>query len=333
MSARIPRLAAALAATVLAFSMVTSTPVDATPKPKSQHQKVVEFWTNDKVRDAKPRDIVRDPTTGKFTVMKGKPGGGGSVVLGSSWNGGGAVLKTTGKVLFQLPDGYYVCSASVANDTNSGRSVILTAAHCVYDQATHSFATMWMFIPDYDSAAVDLDKEGTFCASTSLGCWTADALVAHRGFTSQPGFNTASTRYDFAFAVVGAGGKNSTQLDATVGSQPVSFDKAMLGTTAYLFGYPAAKPYTGKDLIYTVGTLRTDPQNANGTYRVASTLNGGSSGGPWFDPFTAASGTGTMMSLNSYGYGDSYIQGPFFNGNTQAVYTAALSAATNTVVG
>lgn len=86
------------------------------------------------------------------------------------------------------------------------------------------------------------------------------------------------------------------------------------GADTYLFGYPAT-PYSGKDLIYSQGPLGLDPLNKNLTYRVASDMTGGSSGGPWFTPFTG--GTGTMMSVNSYGYtGITAMHGPKFNTNT-----------------
>lgn len=107
----------------------------------------------------------------------------------TSWTAGGEVLKTTGEVLFAMGGTYYVCSASVADDTVSGRSIILTAGHCVYDETGGAFATNWMFVPDYDSAAASLNTSGSFCANTSLGCWTASALVAAGGFTTAGGFN------------------------------------------------------------------------------------------------------------------------------------------------
>ena len=32
-----------------------------------EHQRIVDFWTKDKVAQAKPRDFVRDPATGTFS--------------------------------------------------------------------------------------------------------------------------------------------------------------------------------------------------------------------------------------------------------------------------
>src|SRR5207249_6165031 len=146
---------------------------------RSAHDRVVAFWTNARVAQAIPRDFDFDPKSRSFRPSaKPAAGGGGAsnTTLGSSWTAGGEVLKTTGKVLFAMGGTYYVCSASVADDSVSGRSVILTAAHCAYDESGEAFATNWMFVPDYDRAPASLDTSGSFCAGTSLGCWTASAL-------------------------------------------------------------------------------------------------------------------------------------------------------------
>ena len=66
---------------------------------------------------------------------------------------------------------------------------------------------------------------------------------------------------------------------------------------------------------------------------MACGMTGGSSGGPWLKGFSEATGSGTLNSLNSYGYsGLKNMYGPKFNGNTQAVYNAANSATGNTIV-
>lgn len=315
---------------------------------RSEHQRIVDFWTPARVAQAVPRDFEFDPATGQFRQVAavarpaarrgGGGGGGGSTsVLGASWTGAtgkGTVQETTGKVLFALGSSYYVCSASVIPDSDATRSLVLTAAHCAYDETKGQFATNWMFIPNYDAAPASLTTNGSFCAQTLYGCWTAAALVVDSGFASAGGFNTQATLHDYAIAVVGAGGKGgsvSPQLDTAVGTQAVSFAGAPPKADTYLFGYPASGKYNGKDLVYSRGQLGRDPFNGNLTYRVASDMTGGCSGGPWFTPFT--SGTGTQISVNSYGYsGQTYMHGPVFNANTQAVYTAATSAANNSIV-
>jgi hypothetical protein len=322
------------AATVLAGATGAAAG-DRSPSGRSEHDRVVAFWTNERVAQAIPRDFDFDPNRGSFRPSaKPVAGGGGSAgtTLGSSWTAGGEVLETTGKVLFAMGGTYYVCSASVADDAVSGRSIILTAGHCAYDESGGAFATNWMFVPDYDSAPASLDTAGSFCARTSLGCWTATALVVARGFATAGSFNDQAIVHDYAFAVVGAGGKSgNAQLDSTVGGHPVQFSAVSGGADTYLFGYPAAGRYRGNDLVYSRGPLGFDANTANATYRVASNMTGGSSGGPWFTPFAA--GSGTMMSVNSYGYsGTTAMYGPKLNTETASMFSTAATANANTIV-
>ncbi len=315
------------------------------PSAASEHQRIVDFWTHERVAKAVPRHFVLDPGRGFVPDAKpdkpggGKPGGGGdgdtTLVTGASWTSGGTVLKTTGKVLFQMGGSYYVCSASVVEDGNSTNdySLILTAAHCAYDETNNKFATNWMFIPDYDSKPAALTTNGSFCADTLYGCWTAHTLTAHDGYASAGGFNDEAVAHDFAFVKVLAGGRNGTQLDATVGTQAIAFGEVGSSNLVYAFGYPAAQKYKGNDLVYCAGPVGTDPNAGGTTYRIACGMTGGSSGGPWFSSFTTEGGTGVLTSVNSYGYrGDSSMYGPKFNTTTQAVYDAARASSVNGVV-
>jgi V8-like Glu-specific endopeptidase len=213
------------------------------------------------------------------------------------------------------------------NDTRSDVSLVLTAAHCAYDQANNSFATNWMFIPDFDAAP------SYSCGATVYGCWTAQALVVDSGFATAGGFNAQATRHDYAFAVVGAGGDNLAQLDGTVGSFAIQFSGVSSRNTLYAFGYPAAGKYQGSDLTYCAGKIGTDPYNSGNTWSMACDMTGGSSGGPWLASFNENTGVGILSSLNSYGYsGIRNMYGPKFNDNTQATFTSADATTTNAIV-
>lgn len=310
---------------------------------------MVRFWTRDKVAKAIPRDFGFDPVTRKFQPVR-KPA---PVAPSDQWTIGGKVAETTGRVLFVMGGTYYVCSASVVDDTLTDQSIILTAAHCVYDESTKKFATNWMFIPSYDSDDPSV-TDVSVCSNSDYGCWTASALVVDREYADAGGFNTQATLHDFAFAVVGQGGKDQTQLDTAVGSQPINTNTStppQSGSDTYLFGYPLASPYDGnKDLRYSHGPLYTDPLNSHSTYRVSSLMTGGASGGPWFnlfdptnDPDTAAPafGEGTMISVNSYGYtrnsrlttydDTKMMYGPKFNAETASLYDLATTADISTI--
>ena len=326
----------------------------------SEHQRIIDFWTNERVAQAIPRDFIKTgPNQYQLAAQptKGGPGSnkrpittttttppstttapsttttaistGAGATTGSSWNGGGNIADTTGKVLFAMGSSYYVCSASVVTDNASDRSIVLTAGHCVYDQATGQFATNWMYIPNYDAKPARLNTSGTFCGSTVHGCWTATALVAHTGFTSQDRFNDAAVLHDFGFAVLESGGKFDSFVDELLGSHTIAYDAYNAdtadGVVVDAFGYPAAQKYKGNDLVYCEGPIGFDFRMDNDTYRIACDMTGGSSGGPWLRDFDGAAG-GIITSLNSYGYtGDQSMYGPKFDAKTLAVYDAAMA--------
>lgn len=315
------RLSILLAAGLLA--LVSAAPAAAGAPGLSRHDRIVAHWTPARMAAAVPRDF-----NASGLRANGKPTTGGGGVVGASWTKGGLVLKATGKVYFEMGGGAWICSGSVIADTLTNSSLVLTAGHCAIDETTGEFATNWLFIPDFDAAPTYT------CASTAYGCWTADALVVDRGFATAGGFNHQATVNDFAFAVVGAGGKSGTaQLDATVGTFPIAFSGVSAGDKLYAFGYPAAGKYHGADLTYCAGNIFTDAANSNDTWGMACDMTGGSSGGPWFAGFNEKTGSGTVSSLNSYGYGGvKNMYGPKFNSNTAAVYGAANAGATGDVI-
>jgi len=305
--------AAAVLLTLLALSPLAVAPVaagDTQSNFKAEQQRIIRYWTAERIASAKPRDFVKT-ADGKF-VPKAKPGSGGT---GASWTQGGPVVQRTGKVLFTMDGGNWVCSASVINDSRSTYSLVLTAGHCAYDEVNRTHATNWIFVPSYDT------KPTFDCNLNEYGCWTASGLVVDSGYASSGSFNTQATVHDFAFAIVPAGSRG-TQLDG-LGSYPIAYPGAASIGTVHAFGYPAAGRYKGKDLTYCNGATFNDNLNSNLTWGIACNMTGGSSGGPWLASFTQ-DGSGTATSLNSYGYsGISNMYGPKFNNNTKAVYDRA----------
>ena len=320
----------------LAGGAAAGGPDPAAAGQAAEHHRIVAYWTEARLRSAIPRDFVFDAGRGYRLDPRAKPGGGGSggTTTGTSWpNGTGKVYASTGKVYFVMGASAYVCSGTALGDTRSTFSLVITAGHCVYDEETgggalSGFATNWLFIPQFDSSP-------TFtCANTAYGCWTATALVVNKGFADAGGFTTTATHYDWGFAVVGAGGKANAQLDATVQTYGYAASAMSGGTVVDAFGYPAAGRYHGNDLVYCQGPLGFDANTGGTNYQLACGMTGGSSGGPWFSGFNATTGnTGTIQSLNSYGYqGVSNMYGPIFNSTTTATYNAANAATRNTIV-
>jgi hypothetical protein len=321
-------------APLLLLALLPGAATAAGPKPNPQAQSraaVLAYWTPERIATAKPIELKHGANP------NAKPGGGGGAgaTTGASWPTatGDPITRITGKVLFSMDGGNWVCSGSVMDDTRNGTnvtfSVVLTAGHCVVDADSGEWATNWLFVPAYD-----LNPTFT-CVNTALGCWTASALVARREFATAGGFNDEAVQHDWGFAVMQGGGKTANAnlaLDTTVGGGLALQTGSAVGATVTALGYPAAGKYRGNDLVYCRGTVGTDPLVDDRTYGLPCAMTGGSSGGPWVGD-TALGYNATARSLNSYGYsGVRTMFGPVFNAETSATLNAANNATSGNVL-
>ena len=275
----------------------------------------------------------------------GGGGGGGDVVTNAEWTGGGTVQSAAGRLYFEMPSNVkrrtwvgYVCSGTVVTDGTSGRSVILTAAHCVYDDASKSFARNVLFIPDQTDTtgtATDLN-----CANDPMGCWAPSFGVVDVNYTGTTFPN--NNAWDYAFYVVRDTGAHTPgftvgvvdTLDAATGSLGLSF-AAPAHDTGDSFDFTNALGYSysedpnfmhcAEDMTTTNGTINW--------WLPSCGLTGGSSGGPWIQPMSG--GSGPIISVNSWGYTNSPgMAGPKFSGtSTACVFERAKSFAFANVPG
>lgn len=322
----VPLLLAALlpAAAIAASPSGPPTLPDAAAKHRAD---VLAYWTPQRIAAAIPRDLVvngmRGVVPAKKPVPTPPPTPDPSVAtLGSSWTWGGIILDATGVVLFTMGSTDYRCSGSVVNDSSSEHSIVVTAGHCVVEN-DGAFATNWTFIPAFDT-----NPYLRACDQTAFGCWVADALYAAQEFATAGSFNTTAVQHDWGFAVVGDGGRSGTdQLDATVGSLGIEYSENYVGATLSAFGYPAASPYNGSDLVYSRGPVSQDRLTGNTTWSLPSNLTGGASGGPWVtgNPGTYYATGATVGSVNSYKYtkDKNHMYGPKFNSETEAAFESA----------
>jgi len=275
------------------------------------------------------KDQARNTTTSgtvNFEVSTGSGGGGGTdIITNAHWTAGGAVQWAVGRLYFQMPSNSrwtrwtgYVCSGTVVTDSTSGRSVILTAAHCVYDDANKAFARNVLFIPDQDGttgSGTDLN-----CSNDPIGCWTPSFGVVDQNWTTRT--FPDNIPWDYAYYVVpdegahsGAGGSVDAVLDGMAGSMSQSFGAPATGVKTYAFGYSYdADP----NLMYCAEGLATE--GSSGDWWLGSCgLSGGSSGGSWYQPFNTGSGSGSVISVNSWGYtSQPGMAGPRLSGTSAA---------------
>lgn len=266
------------------------------------------------------RDNVRrggnTTTTGpvSFMVDTGSGGGGDDPGDGGGSSGGAVVVNDpwptsmaqVGRIYFEMPSGRnlnrpwnaYVCSGTVVADTYSDVSVVLTAAHCVYDDVNKVFARNVLFIPDQD--ATSGAGTDTNCANDPLGCWSPAYGVVDKDWTTRT--FPDNIPWDYAYYVVptssahsGAGSGGS--LESRAGTVPISFDPADPDAATDALGYSYADD---PNLMYCSESLGSE--NTYGSLWLGSCgLTGGASGGPWMQPGDQ-SGSGPIMSVNSWGY-------------------------------
>lgn len=306
-------LALILAITVIAPSSANPNAANGKGVPSSNAS---GYWTEERRNNAIPREFQFEvgASEGKLVpaAKKGGPGGGSTSTSGTTyWSTSKhdeLVARITGKVFFRMGTSNYVCSGSLVSDGTTGIAVVITAAHCVWDNSGKAFATEWSFYPNYDKDA-----------GTSRVGFGASILYAPVDFTNQGSFNTVAIQNDFAFAVLPTGAFDSLSLP------DISENASFVNNRGDAFGYPAASPFAGQDLVYSTGTVSTDRNTKNTTWRLPSTMTGGASGGPWYNGYNDGNDIGKVSSVNSYKYNNdkNSMYGPKFNSKTRQLFDSA----------
>ena len=320
------KLSISLLAAFLLTSTLTAVPSTANPKG-SPNVNAVGFWNSEKINNAIAFDMVFEQGAKSAKRVPSAKGTGKpaprstSNVLGNSWTKGGLPLTASGKVFFSIGTLTYQCSGALVQDGDINFAIVLTAGHCVYDNAS-GYVQNWIFIPSYD-----IDQVSSSGCSASTNCWQAERIIAHSGFTTETSFTTQATRYDWGFAKI-TQRKNGALPDGDgTNAFPANFNSLSANTLVNSFGYPAAGKYNGRDLVYSSGALTFDSRNGNQTYALASDMTAGCSGGPWLSLLQNKTPyNGVLVSVNSYKYGTTtFIYGPKFSSETQSTFDQAKS--------
>ncbi|GAA2787869.1 trypsin-like serine peptidase [Crossiella cryophila] len=195
-------------------------------------------------------------------------------------------IRVHGKVFWTKSGRDSWCSASVVTAPN--KSVVWSAAHCL------SGTTNVMFVPAYNSAG---------SGDAPYGRW--------------PARKVAISGNDHALAVVGqVGGKN---LEDVVGANGIRFTGPIGGRTT-VWGYPAARIWTGRDLTY----CNQPTQLSGSSVRTACDTEGGSSGGGYVTGASTPTGLGYLWANHSAGAGATAI-GVVFGATAERLYRANMN--------
>ena len=196
---------------------------------------------------------------------------------------------------------------TVTDDT-SGRSIVLTAAHCVYDDANKAFARNILFIPDQaDTSGTGTDRN---CGNDPLGCWVPSFGVVDVEWTNAT--FPDNIPWDYGYYVIDdsgahAGAAADDTLDAAVQALSLSFatpyhDDSDPGAASIDFTHALGYSYDQDPKFMYCAEDMTTEGNYN-WWLPSCGLTGGSSGGPWLQPVD--SGSGPIISVNSWGYTNS----------------------------
>ncbi|WP_432072335.1 trypsin-like serine peptidase [Streptomyces wuyuanensis] len=264
------------------------------------------FWTAERMRAAVPLDLRLGADALK-TLRPPKPGAVTTTVTptafpqaGGAWTGGGAVVKTSGRVFFTFQGRTASCSANAVTSQNA--STVMTAGHCVKYQG--SWHTNFVFVPAYANG------------QAPYGQWTATKTLTTPQWEASEDIN-----YDIGAAVLAP--LNGQKLTSVTGAQGIQFNGGY-NKQMYAFGFPAASPYDGTKLVYCSGNSSKDWLFTQ-DHSLGCNMTGGSSGGPWFTGFSETAGTGLQVSVNSFGYVflPNRMFGPYFGNEAKALYDKA----------
>jgi V8-like Glu-specific endopeptidase len=271
-----------------------ATVADARPvvhKSKQTPSEVVNFWTAERMKNAKPVERV----AGQTPKAK-RPGGGASSA--TSVEVPLPYPSAPGKVFFTDGGINYVCSGTAVTSTNE--SVVWTAGHCV-NEGPGAFYTNFMFVPGYRDGAAPY---GRFAAPT---------LVTTEGWRTSGEFGV-----DLGAAVVDTNESGQSLSDA-VAEFPLVFN-SVRNQSYQVYGYPAAGKFNGQRLrVCNTAWSRNDSSTIPDTLGVPCNMTGGSSGGGWL------TSSGMVASVVSYGYSalKNVLFGPHQEIEAEQLYTTA----------
>ena len=305
-------------------------------------------WTVTASDNAKRGGNTATSSSYAFTVGGGggDPGpGDGDTVTNARWTDGGPIQTIAGRLLYEMPSNRrgtrwsaYVCSGTVATDGATGRSVIITAAHCVYDDANKAFARNVIFIPNQDqTTGTGTDYN---CSNDPVGCWAPTFGAVDVNWTTRT--FPDNIPWDYAYYVVEDSGAHSgpaagsDALDTAVGSLGIDFSAPVVndgtaGASSPDFTHALGYSYSDDPyFMYCAEDMTTE--GTDNWWLPNCGLSGGSSGGPWIQPLS--NGQGPIISVNSWGYNTSPgMAGPKLSGTSaQCVFDSAVSTPFNNVL-
>jgi hypothetical protein len=267
-------------------------------------------------------------------VAGGDPGPGGDpgtgTVTNSQWTQGGDIQGAAGRILFEMPTvrgrrttwTAYVCSGTAVTDLHTHASIILTAAHCVYDDVAKQFASNVLFIPNQDDGGTD--RTDSNCSNDPIGCWSPTNGVVDANWTTRK--FPANVEWDYGYYVVPeidahTGLTEPESLELAVDELAIGFSTGTADDVTHALGYSYSDD---PNFMYCAEAMQIETVNVN-WWLPNCGLSGGASGGPWVQPIGA--GNGPIVSVNSWGYTNQPgMAGPYLDASALCTFSIANGA-------
>ena len=205
--------------------------------------------------------------------------------------------EVNGKLFFTNNGSGSVCSATAVASASGTKNEneIWTAGHCLVNTETNNqiYDSSALFIPAYNGNLSNLDPFGEFVWNG--GSTTATAWLRNRDLTE-----------DEAAMTVGTSSTTGRTLGQAVGWDGFAWNQRP-SEQFVAFGYPAASPYNGNNLIEDIAATAAQDggiSGANATKPIAigNPMTGGSSGGAWNIRWGTSGGPGLINGHNDYKY-------------------------------
>ncbi|WP_405217055.1 trypsin-like serine peptidase [Agrococcus sp. Ld7] len=199
------------------------------------------------------------------------------------------LLSTTGRIEMESEAGSFTCSGTVINSASA--LIVITAAHCIWDDDTRDSFDTIRFSPGYERG------------DAPFGTWEAESTWVPQQYLE------ANTRWldgaddngwmGFDFGFIRFAPEDGRTLEDAVGGQGVSFTAETNGVV--IAGYPGNGDFDSEVLRYCAADAVDYGAGGDANYGASCEMGDGASGSGWVSNVDEATGAGTITAVYSNG--------------------------------
>ncbi len=249
-----------------------------------------------------PVDVVLEPTRGTPLVAPGvamPTHDAGDELLPDSPHAaaGNLLLTSVGRLVLEADRAEYTCSGTVIN-SGSGL-VVITAAHCIFDDATRDYYDRITFAPGYERGVAP------FGVWEAEEWWVPTQYLESNERWLDGADDDAWMGFDFGF--IRFAPQRGSTLEDVAGGQGVSFTAETNGVV--IAGYPGNAPFDAEVLRHCAEDDLSYGAGGDPNYGADCAMGDGASGSGFVSNVDPATGAGHITAIYSNG-GESGAYGP-----------------------